>query len=151
MTAYQLSIFAENKPGRLAKVTRILGKENINIRAISISSSDAFGVINMLVDNPEQAQKALSKEGLTVNLKEVIAVVIEDKPGGLDKLIQLLYDENINVENAYGFVLESWKKAVFVVDVDQREKTEEILKKHGLETLDAEALAAVEPFHYMKY
>ena len=129
MTAYQLSIFAENKPGRLAKVTRILGKENINIRAISISSSDAFGVINMLVDDPERAQKALSKEGLTINLKEVIAVVIEDKPGGLDKLIQLLYDENINVENAYGFVLESWKKAVFVVDVDQHERTEEILKK----------------------
>lgn len=151
MTAYQLSIFAENKPGRLAKVTRILGKENINIRAISISSSDAFGVINMLVDDPKRAQKILSKEGLTVNLKEVIAVVIEDKPGGLDRLIQLLYDENINVENAYGFVLESWKKAVFVVDVDQHEKTEEVLKKYGLETLDAEALAAAEPFHYMKY
>jgi hypothetical protein len=151
MTAYQLSIFAENKPGRLAKVTRILGKENINIRAISISSSDAFGVINMLVDDPKRAQKVLSKAGLTVNLKEVIAVIIEDKPGGLDRLIQLLYDENINVENAYGFVLESWKKAVFVVDVDQHEKTQEVLKKNGLETLDAEALSAAEPFHYMKY
>ncbi|MEA3471472.1 MAG: ACT domain-containing protein [Thermodesulfobacteriota bacterium] len=151
MTAYQLSIFAENKPGRLAKVTGILGKENINIRAISISSSDAFGVINMLVDDPERAQKILSKEGLTVNLKEVIAVVIEDRPGGLDKLIQLLYDKDINVENAYGFVLESWKKAVFVVDVDQREKTQELLKEHGFETLNAEALSAAEPFHYMKY
>lgn len=151
MRAYQLSIFAENKPGRLAKVTGILKKENINIRAISISSSDAFGVINMLVDDPERAQKALSGAGLTVNLKEVIAVVIEDRPGGLDKLIQLLYDENINVENAYGFVLESWKKAVFVVDVDQREKTDEVLQKQGFETLDPEALSAAEPFHYMKY
>ncbi len=151
MRAYQLSIFAENKPGRLAKVTRILGKENVNIRAISISSSDAFGVINMLVDDPERAQKVLSKEGLTVNLKEVVAVVIEDRPGGLDKLIQLLSNESINIENAYGFVLESWKRAVFVVDVDQREKTEEVLEAHGFETLDAEALAAAEPFHYMKY
>jgi hypothetical protein len=151
MKAYQLSIFAENKPGRLAKVTRILGKENVNIRAISISSSDAFGVINMLVDDPERAQRVLSKGGLTVHLKEVIAVIIEDRPGGLDKLIQLLYDENINVENAYGFVLESWKKAVFVVDVDQIEKTQEVLKKNGVETLDTEALLAAEPFHYMKY
>jgi len=151
MTAYQLSIFAENKPGRLAKVTKILGKENINIRAISISTSDVFGVINMMVDDPGRAQKALSKAGLTVNLKEVIAVAVEDKPGELDKLIQLLYEEDVNIENAYGFVLESWKKAVFVVDVDQHEKTEEILKKRGLTILDAEALAAAEPFHYMKY
>jgi len=88
---------------------------------------------------------------LTVSLKEVVAVLIEDKPGGLDKLIQLLYAENINIENAYGFVLESWKKAVFVVDVDQLEKTQELLKKNKFETLDAAALSAVEPFHYMKY
>jgi hypothetical protein len=151
MIANQLSIFAENKPGRLAKVTGILSKEKINIRAISISSSDVFGVINMLVDDPVRAQKALSKQGLTVNLKEVVAVVIEDKPGGLDKLVQLLSAENINVENAYGFVLESWKKAVFVVDVDQREKTQEVLKENGFETLNADALSAIEPFHYMKY
>jgi hypothetical protein len=151
MVAYQLSVFAENKPGRLAKVTGILGREKINIRAISISTSDAFGVINILVDDPKRAHTVLSKEGLTVSLKEVVAVLIEDKPGGLDKLIQLLYAENINIENAYGFVLESWKKAVFVVDVDQLEKTQELLKKNKFETLDAAALSAVEPFHYMKY
>ena len=151
MIAYQLSIFAENKPGRLAKVTSILAREKISIRAISISSSDAFGVINMLVDAPEKAQEALSKAGLTVNLKAVIAVVIEDRPGGLDKLIQLLSRENINIENAYGFVLESWKKAVFVIDVEQIEGIDKVLKKAGFETLNAEALAAVEPFHYMKY
>lgn len=151
MVAYQLSVFAENKPGRLAKVTGILGREKINIRAISISTSDEFGVINILVDDPKRAHTVLSKEGLTVSLREVIAVLIEDKPGGLDKLIQLLAAENVNIENAYGFVLESWKKAVFVVDVDQLEKTQELLKKHKFETLDATALSAVEPFHYMKY
>jgi len=151
MIAYQLSIFAENKPGRLAKVTSILAREKISIRAISISSSDAFGVINMLVDAPEKAQEVLSKAGLTVNLKAVIAVVIEDRPGGLDKLIQLLSRENINIENAYGFVLESWKKAVFVIDVEQIEGIDNVLKKEGFETLNAGALAAVEPFHYIKY
>ena len=151
MIAYQLSIFAENKPGRLAKVTRILKKGKINIRAMTISTSDAFGVINALVDNPESARALLEKEGLTVSLKEVIAVVIEDKPGGLDSLIQLLLEQGINIENAYGFVLESRKKAVFVVDVDQLEQTQKILKDAGFETLDTKALSAIEPFHYMNY
>ena len=151
MIAYQLSVFAENKPGRLAKVTRILAGEKINIRAIAISTSGDFGVINILADDPKRGLKVLEKAGLTVSLKEVIAVLIEDKPGGLDKLIQLLYDENINVENAYGFVLESWKQAVFVVDVDQLDKTQEVLKKAGFETLNADALSAIEPFHFMKY
>ncbi len=151
MVAYQISVFAENKPGRLAKVTDILAREKINIRAISISSSDDFGVINVMVDEPKRAFTILEKEGLTVSLREVVAVLIEDKPGGLDRLIQLLYEEKINVENAYGFILESWKRAVFVVEVDQMERTQHILKENGFETLDPEALQAAEPFHYMKY
>jgi hypothetical protein len=151
MIAYQLSIFAENKPGRLAKVTGILKKGKINIRAITISTSDAFGVINALVDDPESARALLEEEGLTVSLKEVIAVVIEDRPGGLDSLIQLLFEKGINIENAYGFVLESRKKAVFVVDVDQLEQTQKILRDAGFETLDTKALSAIEPFHYMNY
>jgi len=71
----------------------------------------------------------------------VLAVLIDDKPGGLDELIQLLYKENINVENAYGFVLESWKNAVFVLDVDQEEKTRKILHDAGFKMLSADALA----------
>jgi hypothetical protein len=151
MIAYQLSIFAQNKPGRLAKVTGILKKGKINIRAITIATSDVFGVINVLVDDPEAARSILESEGLTVSMKEVIAVVIEDKPGGLDRLVQLLLDNEINIENAYGFVLESRKKAVFVIDVDQLEKTQTVLKDAGFATLDARALSAIEPFHYMNY
>jgi hypothetical protein len=151
MTAYQISIFAENKPGRLAKVTGLLAKEKINIRATTISTSGDFGIINLIVDDPKRAHKVLSKEGLTVSIKDVIAVVIDDKPGGLDKLVRALAGENINIENAYGFVIESWKKAVFVVEVDQLEKTQEVLKKKGFETLDTESLSAIEPFHYLKY
>ncbi len=151
MVAYQISVFAENKPGRLAKVTGILKKGKINIRAITISTSDVFGVINLIVDDPEGARSILEDGGLTVSMKEVVAVVIEDRPGGLDKLVQLLLDADINIENAYGFVLESHEKAVFVVDVDQLEKTQKVLEDAGLETLDAQALLAIEPFHYMKY
>ena len=143
MIAYQLSIFAENKPGKLAHVTSVLAKENISIRATTISTSDTFGVISLIVDDPKRAESALTKAGMTVHLLSVLAVLIPDKPGGLDNLTQLLLKEEININNAYGFVLESSKKAVFVVDVDQMEKTEKLLEKNGFQTLDTESLSAM--------
>ena len=151
MITYQLSIFAENKPGRLAAVTHVLAKEKVNIRATTIATSDTFGVINLIVDDPKKAEAALAKAGMTVSLSPVLAVVIPDQPGGLDKLTQLLFAEGVNINNAYGFVLEGHQKAVFVVSVDQIEKAEKLLEKKGFQTLDAEALSAIEPFHYMKY
>jgi hypothetical protein len=150
MITYQLSIFAENKPGRLAAVTQTLAQEKINIRATTIATSDTFGVINLLVDDPPRAEKALTKAGMTVRLSQVLAVVIPDQPGGLDKLTQLLFAEGINVNNAYGFVLEGNRKAVFVVSVDRIETAEKLLEKNGFQTLDAKALSAIEPIHYRK-
>jgi hypothetical protein len=150
MITYQLSIFAENKPGRLAAVTQTLAKEKINIRATTIATSDTFGVINLIVDDPPRAEAALTKAGMTVRLSQVLAVVISDQPGGLDKLTQLLFAEGVNVNNAYGFVLEGNRKAVFVVSVDRIETAEKLLEKNGFQTLDAEALSAVEPIHYRK-
>jgi hypothetical protein len=144
-------VFAENKPGSLARVTGILAREKINIRATTIATSDAFGVINLIVDDPDRAFKALAKEGVMATMKDVIAVVIDDRPGGLDKLTQCLFKENININNAYGFVLESWKTAVFVLDVDHKEKTVEVLKQKGFKMLDTDALSSLEPFHYIKY
>lgn len=151
MIAQQLSIFAENKPGKLAAVTAVLAKEKISIRATTISTSDTFGVISLIVDDPKRAQAALTKAGMMVRLRDVLAVLIDDKPGGLDRLTQLLFKENVNINNAYGFVLESREKAVFVLDVDQIERAVKLIEKHGFKTLDVEALSAVEPFHYMKY
>ena len=151
MIAKQLSIFAENKPGKLAAVTAVLAREKISIRATTISTSDTFGVINLIVDDPRRVREALTKAGMTVRLRDVLAVLIDDRPGGLDRLTQLLFKENINVNNAYGFVLESREKAVFVVDVDQIDRALKLIEKNGFKTLDEAALAAVEPFHYMKY
>ena len=151
MKAYQLSILAENKPGSLARVTKILAKEKINLRSITISSHGEFGVINAIVDHPRQAEKALNREGLSVSLKDIIAVSIEDKPGSFDKLVQLFADKNINIENSYGFVLESWKKAIIVLDIQELERAKEILEKAGFEILNEEEMSAVEPFHYMRY
>lgn len=151
MKAYQLTIPAENKPGILAKVTSTLAREKIDIRATTISSFGDHGFINLIVDDVERAEKVLKKEGLPVELKEVIAVLMKDQPGGLDKLMQILAQAQINIENAYGFVIESHRDAVFVLEVKDPALTKEIIKKAKFSTLSAEALAAIEPFHYMKY
>ncbi len=143
MIAYQLSVFAEDKPGKLAHVTSVLAGAGISIRATTISTSDTFGVIYLIVDHPKKAETALADAGMTVHLKSVLAVLIPDQPGGLDKLMQLLYQEGININNACGFVLERGQKAVFVVDVDQVEKTESLLDRNGFKTLDTEALSSL--------
>ena len=151
MKSHQLTIPADNAPGRLAKVTAVLAKEKINIRAITISSFGERGFFNLIVDDPARAHKALEKEGLETKLKEVFAVLIDDKPGGLDRLVQVLAKQGINIEHAYGFVVESHMKAVFVLEVDDSQRTEAILSENGFATLDAESMNAIEPFHYMKY
>jgi len=151
MRAYQLTIPAENKPGVLAKVTSTLAREKIDIRATTISSFGDHGFFNLIVDDVERAEKVLKKAGINVELKEVIAVLMKDQPGGLDRLVQILSEAQINIENAYGFVIESHREAVFILDVNDMEKTKEILKKEKFSTLSAEALATIEPFHYMKY
>lgn len=143
MFAYQLSIFAENKSGKLAQITGVLSKEKVNIRATTIATADTFGIINLIVDDPKRAEMALSEAGMTVHLREILAILIPDTPGGLDNLMQLLAHEGININNAYGFVLESSKNAVFVVDVDQMQKTEKLLEQKGFKTLDTKSLSAM--------
>ena len=151
MTAHQITIPAENRPGTLSRITSLLSKEKINLRAITITSFGGSGFFHLVVDDPARADKVFRKDGIDSTLKEVIAVLIEDKPGSLDKLVQLLFNKGVNVENAYGFVLESRKNAVFIVDVDKLEETQQILTEGGYQTLDAESLNAIEPFHYMNY
>lgn len=151
MTAYQVTVPVDNRPGRLAQVSGILSREKINIRAITISSFGDKGFLNILVDDPRLAARVLQKESLQASLKEVVAVVIDDRPGGMDRLVQLLARQGINIENAYGFVLESNKTAVFVVEVSDIDGAQKILRENKFRTLTPEALATIEPFHYMKY
>ena len=151
MKSYQLTIPAENKPCVLAKITSILARKKINIRSASITSFGNSGLINLIVDNPKQGHKALSKEGIPVELKEVIAVLIEDRPGGLDKLLQVLCDENINIENGYGFVIESRKNAVFVLEIKDPAQAKDLIEASGFKTLTPQQLSEIEPFHYVGY
>ncbi len=151
MIAYQVTVPTQNTPGKLAEVSGILARERINIRAITISSFGEHGFFNILVDDPKLAKKVLNKEGIRADLAEVIAVVLDDRPGGMNKLVQLLAEKGINIENAYGFVLESNKTAIFVVNVSDLAETQKVLKEHKFKTISAEALATIEPFHYLKY
>ncbi len=151
MKAYQITLPAQNKPGVLATVTSVLAREKINIRAISITSFGQSGFFHMIVDDPERGQRVLTKAGIAAELKEILAVLIPDRPGGLDKLVQVLAAEKINVENAYGFVIESRKNAVFVIDVKNPEETKAFLKKAGYQIISSQSLSEIEPFHYMKY
>ncbi|MDR2694960.1 MAG: ACT domain-containing protein, partial [Deltaproteobacteria bacterium] len=103
MKVEQLSIFLENKTGRLAEVTRTLGKAGINIRALSLADTSEFGILRLIVDNREKAKSALKEQGFTVGRTQVVAVRVDDRPGGLDDILQLLSDRSINVEYMYAF------------------------------------------------
>lgn len=151
MKAYQLRIPADNKPGMLARVTSVLAREKINIRATTISSFGQRGFFNLIVDDPERAHKILVRDGVAAELREVIAILIQDQPGGLNRLVQHLAAEEVNIENAYGFVIESRVQAVFVLEVSDTARVQELLRKAKFETLSSQALADIEPFHYMKY
>lgn len=141
--AHQISIFAENKPGRIEKITRILRDREVNIRAITISSSDNFGVIKLLVDKPAAAYDSLASAGFSVFRREIIAVLMSDRPGGLNEVASILGQAGINIEDAYGFVIQDRKSAVLVMEVDRPAEVQAMLESKGLKTLGDEEIYAL--------
>lgn len=128
----QVSIFSENKPGRLKKITKVLADAGINILAINIASSDGFGVIRFIVDKPDIAYESLTKKGFTVSLNDVLAIELVDRPGGLYEVSSILAKKNINIDNAYVLILSSRKKAYLIVDVQNIDKAEKLLRREQL-------------------
>jgi hypothetical protein len=128
----QISIFSENKPGRLKKITKVLAEEGVNILAINIASSNGFGVIKFIVDKCELAYQKLKQKGFTVSLNEVLSIELVDRPGGLFEVATMLSEKKINIENAYVLILGSRKKAFLIVDVDDIEKAKKLLKHENL-------------------
>ena len=140
--AHQISVFAENKPGRIERVTGVLAEAQVNIRAITVSSSEGFGVIKLLVDRPDAAYEALRGKGISALKKEILAIPMEDRPGGLHTIAKVLSRAEINMEDAYGFVVEDRKQAVLVVEVEQMAEAEARLREAGMAMLtDAEIYA----------
>lgn len=138
--ATQISVFVENKPGRLNRVAKILGRENINIRAVTISDRGEYGLINLITDDPEKTFKALENAGFTVSRKKVIGVIMDDRPGSLSRVTELLESNGINVTNAYGFLLQEKGKAVLVFEVKDYEKALEKIENAGFQTITEDDL-----------
>jgi len=138
--AKQITIFADNKPGRLKKITETLMQENINIRAMTLQDRGEFGLVNHVVDKPEQANVALAHNGFASTLKDVLAIVMDDRPGGLYNIMNMFSNQKINIENAYGFVIDSSKTAVFCVEVQDTLRTKDMIEKMGFKTLSDEQL-----------
>ena len=138
MIAYHISVFAENKPGRLDHITEILAQANINIRAIKISDLGEFGVVKMLVNDPDTAYQALKTKGVLVSEKEIVAVVVEDRPGGLHQALKVLTQQNINAEDAYGFVMHD--KGILVIETANVGEVTALLGQSGLHLLSKEEI-----------
>ena len=135
MKAKQLSIFLENKVGRLAEVTCALGDEGINIRALSLADTSDFGVLRLIVDDPNRAQKALREEGYTVSITEVIVVEVPDKPGGLGSVLSSFTDLGVNIEYMYAFAGKNGDNAIVVFRVEDPDRAIPILRQHGVRLL----------------
>ena len=138
--AHQISIFAENKPGRIEKITRLISQAEINIRAITISSANGFGVIKVLVDQPQKAFEILRDQEIPCYLQEVIAVVMEDLPGGLHRVAQVLSEDAINIEDAYGFVVSSGERAILILQVESQPRAQSVLERNKFYLLSDEEI-----------
>lgn len=132
MKVEQLSVFLENKAGRLAEVTKVLGEGGINIRALSLADTTDFGILRLIVDNYDKAREILKKHGFTVGKTEVVAVEVPDRPGGLAWVLQILSDSDVNVEYMYAFVQHSGKNAVIIFRFDNLERAIELLQQQGV-------------------
>ncbi|HOJ64351.1 MAG TPA: ACT domain-containing protein [Spirochaetota bacterium] len=132
MNIKQISIFLENKKGRLAEVTKYLADNNINIRALSLADTKDFGVLRLIVDDYEKCLKVLKEKEFIAQVTDVIAIEIEDRPGGLYKVLKVIEDNNINIEYMYATVEKNKDSAIVIFRVDDTEKTYEVLKKNNI-------------------
>lgn len=136
----QISVFLENKQGRLAEVTEKLSEKNINIRALSIADTTDFGILRLIVDQPEKAYSVLKQTGFVVSITEVIAVSMPDKPGGLAQVLKLLSQNDINIEYLYAFITHEDYKALVVFRVEDVTRACEVLKHSGVEVIESPKL-----------
>lgn len=143
MKVEQISIFLENKPGGLEKVTRLLKDAGINIRTLSMADTTDFGVLRLILNDVEKASRVLKENGLRFSRTTVVAVEVPDRPGGLHEILAVLTKNGINVEYLYAFVERSGQNAVIIFRFDAPEAAIEVLQKNGLTVLPGSRLYAL--------
>jgi hypothetical protein len=143
MKVEQISIFLENKSGRLAEVTSILAAAGINLRSLSLADTADFGVLRLIVDQAERAREVLKAKGFTVSKTDVIAVAVPDRPGGLAGILRVLDGAGINVEYMYAFVQRSGDNAIIIFRFEALEQAIQVLAGAGVRVLTGEELYAL--------
>lgn len=141
MTAQQLSIFMENKPGQLVKVTQTLAEAGIDIRAMSLADTKDFGIVRMIVSDCEKAQAFMREKGFMSTITQVMCIAMNDQPGGLEAVTELLAQAQVNIDYLYACITVVGKHAYIVMHVDNEQKADEVLTKAGVRTVTTEELA----------
>ena len=139
-TITQWLVFLENKVGELAHLCELLGNAGVNIRGLSVSETRHFGVFRLVVDNQQKAQEAFNKAELMARSTEVIAVKVEDKPGGLARVLRLLADEGLDINYAYGLIERLGKYAVVMLQLQEIGHALSILKNNNITIIREEEL-----------
>ena len=143
MRVEQIAVFLENKSGRLAEITDVLAKNDINIRALSVADTADFGILRLIVNKVDQAQKVLKENGFTVGKTAVIAVEVPDQAGGLAGVLKTVEADGLNVEYMYAFVNKSGEKAVLIFRFDEMDKAIQSLQKARLSILSGEQVSSL--------
>ena len=138
MIIKQLSVFVENRQGKLAEVMETLSGNGIDISALSLADTADYGVLRLIVSDPEKGREALLSSGVTVRITDVVAAVMDDVPGGAASVIRMLADDGIAIEYMYACIGRVNGKALMILRVEDTEKTEEILNRNGRSDMNPE-------------
>ena len=136
MLIKQISVFVENKSGRLAEITSVLADNGIDIRALSIADTTDFGILRLIVNKPDKAEQVLKAAGMTVSLTNVIAIGIQDVPGAFAKAMKVLSDTGIGIEYMYAFISRDEGRACVLLRVTDNDEAIAALKRNNIEIFD---------------
>ena len=143
MRVKQVSVFLENRAGRMAEVARLLGDHGINIRALSIADTANYGILRMIVNDVPKAEQVFGDAGFTVDLTDVIAIEVPDHPGGLADILDRLNQANLSIEYLYAFVEKSADKAVVVFRFEDTDAVMQIFHTLGITALTSEQISTM--------
>lgn len=143
MLIKQMSVFVENTTGRLAQLTRVLGNDGIDIKASCIADTVDFGILRCIVDDPEEATRVLKEHGFTASITEVIAVELEDRPGGFADVLEILAKENIGVNYIYSTIRSKEGTAIIVLKVEDPQKAIDVLLSNNVKLYKAHELGNI--------
>lgn len=140
MIIKQLSVFLENKKGRICAAADLLAQNHINIRALSLADTSEFGILRLIVDKPEEGKRILSEAGIVVRVTDVLSLTMEDTPGSTLGVLRLLSESGISVEYMYAFTGKSDGKAIMIIQAEDLEAAEGILQRGGFKQAEIEGI-----------